>query len=684
MMARWKSLPLRLRLFLSFGIVLALAMLLALYLQARSHSQARLNNLLNQELPAQVEGLAAHINLNLSQDLAISESLANSYFIEQWVRDGLPEERQNDINRYLARLMEQLDTELLFIAAQYQGRGYYFQLRNGEFLQRVIQPPGSEDDWYYSFTESGNTYELNLDSDTFSPDDAFVYVNYRSAVNAANGRPLVVAGAGLDLSQVASLIDDFRLGGIGHASLLSAEGELLVRSGEYSGESIRSDETAPIGETAAEPLPEQASQRLLRDEQLQLQEVERDGQTLLISTRWLPELQRYLMVEVDKEAYLASTRQRFLESSGIGLLILLVGLLILYQLTGSLRRPLIDLQRQLKDITHSLDLSRRVSTDDKAELGDLANQTNELLERLSRAIAAVAKNAQALTQVADRLAKTAGLSGVHGSDIDHEASQTMAAAVEEMASSVAEITSTMEELSTSSTQIADHSQSVVDVANQTLERSRKGSSAMQLLQSKMQDIRSDSEQSLTEIMTLGAKSKQINKVMELINTLAAQTKLIAFNAALEASSAGESGRRFSVVASEIRRLADSVTDSTQEIEAHTDDIQTAINRLVVASEKGASSIEQGVEASMSTAQDLEALLKAASQTSSAAQQISLSTQQQKTASSQVVMALRDIDTASSRNAHSVRSITDISQDMIHMSAELNALVQEFTLTNKDR
>ncbi|MDQ7731964.1 methyl-accepting chemotaxis protein [Halomonas sp. SpR1] len=668
MMARWKSLPLRLRLFLSFGIVLALAMLLALYLQARSHSQARLDNLLNQELPAQVEGLAAHINLNLSQDLAISESLANSYFIEQWVRDGLPEERQNDIASYLARLMAQLDTELVFIAAQYQGRGYYFQLRNGEFLQRTIQPPGSEDDWYYDFTDSDNAYELNLDSDTFSPDDAFVYVNYRSAVNAANGRPLVVAGAGLDLSQMASLIDDFRLGDTGHASLLSAEGELLVRSGE----------------TAAEPLPEQASQRLLRDEQLQVQEIERDGQTLLISTRWLPELQRYLMVEVDKEAYLASTRERFLESSGIGLLILLVGLLVLYPLTGSLIRPLIDFQRQLKDITHSLDLSRRVSTDDKAELGDLANQTNELLERLSRAIAAVAKNAQALTQVADRLAQTAGLSGVHGSDIDHEASQTMAAAVEEMASSVAEITSTMEELSTSSTQIADHSQSVVDVANQTLERSRKGSAAMQLLQSKMQDIRSDSEQSLTEIMTLGAKSKQINKVMELINTLAAQTKLIAFNAALEASSAGESGRRFSVVASEIRRLADSVTDSTQEIEAHTDDIQTAINRLVVASEKGASSIEQGVEASMSTAQDLEALLKAASQTSSAAQQISLSTQQQKTASSQVVMALRDIDTASSRNAHSVRSITDISQDMIHMSAELNALVQEFTLTNNNR
>lgn len=673
MMARWQSLPIRLRLFLSFGTVLALAMLLALYLQARTHSQARLDNLLNQELPAQVEGLAAHINLSLSQDLAISESLANSYFIERWVRDGLPQERQGEVTAYLTRLMTQLETELLFIAAQYQGQGYYFQLRNGEFLQRTIQPPGNDDDWYYRFTDSDAAYELNLDSDTFSPNDAFVYVNYRSVLDAPNGRPLVVAGAGLDLSEMATLIEDFRLGDNGRASLLSPEGELLVRSGE-----------TVLSEEAAESLTDQASQHLLRGDQLQVNEIERDGQTLLMSTLWLPELQRYLMVEVDKEAYLSASRDRFLESSGIGLLILLVGLLVLYPLTGKLIHPLIDFQRQLKAITHSLDLSRRVSTDDKAELGDLANQTNELLERLSRAIAAVAKNSQALTQVADRLAKTAGLSGVHGSDIDHEVSQTMAAAVEEMASSVAEITSTMEELSTSSTQIADHSQSVVDVANQTLERSRKGSTAMQLLQSKMQDIRSDSEQSLAEIMTLGAKSKQINKVMELINTLAAQTKLIAFNAALEASSAGESGRRFSVVASEIRRLADSVTDSTQEIEGHTDDIQTAINRLVVASEKGASSIEQGVEASMSTAQDLEALLKAASQTSSAAQQISLSTQQQKTASSQVVMALRDIDTASSRNAHSVRSITDISQDMIHMSAELNALVQEFTLTNKDR
>lgn len=76
MTARWKSLPLRLRLFISFGTVLALAMLVALYLQARSYGQARLDALINEELPAQAESLAAHLSLNLSPALALSENLA--------------------------------------------------------------------------------------------------------------------------------------------------------------------------------------------------------------------------------------------------------------------------------------------------------------------------------------------------------------------------------------------------------------------------------------------------------------------------------------------------------------------------------------------------------------------------------------------------------------------------------
>ena len=97
-----------------------------------------------------------------------------------------------------------------------------------------------------------------------------------------------------------------------------------------------------------------------------------------------------------------------------------------------------------------------------------------------------------------------------------------------------------------------------------------------------------------------------------------------------------------MVAGEIRRLADSVTDSTREIEAKISEIQDSISRLVITSEKGASGITAGLSASANATERLNEIVSAASQTSSAAQQISLSTQQQKTASSQVVLALREI------------------------------------------
>jgi methyl-accepting chemotaxis protein len=234
-------------------------------------------------------------------------------------------------------------------------------------------------------------------------------------------------------------------------------------------------------------------------------------------------------------------------------------------------------------------------------------------------------------------------------------------------------------LSASSTQIAEYSESVVDIARRTYENSRQGSDAMQRLVTRMEDIRSDNQSALTEIIGLGGKSKEISKIMKMINTVADQTKLIAFNASLEASSAGEAGKRFGVVAAEIRRLADSVTESTEEIEKKVGEIQESISRLVITSEKGTVGINQGMAESSSTAGFLSALVEGASETTRSAQQISFSTQQQKTASTQVVIALREIVTASSDTARSVRRISDIAQEMTQLSANLKERVGRFTL-----
>jgi methyl-accepting chemotaxis protein len=291
----------------------------------------------------------------------------------------------------------------------------------------------------------------------------------------------------------------------------------------------------------------------------------------------------------------------------------------------------------------------------------------------------------ALKNMVDRL-KTI-LSNVSGATLDVNSSahsisvaaQQQATVASEQSAAVSEITSTMEELSTSSTQIAEHSKSVVDLATRTWDTTKKGATAAETVMMKMNEIHADSQNSINEIVELGRKSREISKVMEIINTIADQTKLIAFNAALEASSAGEAGKRFGVVAVEIRRLADSVMESTGEIESKINEIQDSINRLVIASEKGSKGIQEGLDHTNQTATSLFDIVESAQATQDAAKQISLSTQQQKTASSQVVTALREIASGANQTSDSINQISSISRKLTGLSDTLKDLIDVFKL-----
>jgi signal transduction histidine kinase len=248
------------------------------------------------------------------------------------------------------------------------------------------------------------------------------------------------------------------------------------------------------------------------------------------------------------------------------------------------------------------------------------------------------------------------------------AMQSTAAA--ELSSSVAEIASTMEELSSSATQVAQHSQTVVGRADQTLEDTRHGAHEVETLNGKIEDISRDIQTNIAEIVDLGRKSKEITKIMEMINNIANQTKLIAFNAALEAASAGEAGKRFGVVAVEIRRLADGVVASTGEIEGRITEILDSVNRLVMSSEKTTSRILEGQTYAGNTVAMLEGMVEGVEASTESARQISLSTQQQQIASSQVVIAIKDIEQAVRHSTDSVQQLNRVMGDLTELSRKL--------------
>ncbi|MEI6412915.1 MAG: cache domain-containing protein, partial [Pseudomonadota bacterium] len=255
----------------------------------------------------------------------------------------------------------------------------------------------------------------------------------------------------------------------------------------------------------------------------------------------------------------------------LGFAALVLGLLLAWLTSRGLARRIGAVSAGVQRIAQG-DLTVQVAVTGQDEIGQLASATQTMQRQLHDLVARMRDNALLVQSAAREIAASV---------------ENQAATSSEMSASVAEITATMEEFSATSHHIADNSRSVVEIAQHTWDNSRQGADGMQMLLCKMSDIRADNQRSLQEIVELGKKSKEIGKVMEIINSVADQTKLIAFNAALEASSAGEAGRRFGVVAAEIRRLADNVTESTSEIEKRVNEIQDAISRLIVTSERGA-------------------------------------------------------------------------------------------------
>ena len=351
-------------------------------------------------------------------------------------------------------------------------------------------------------------------------------------------------------------------------------------------------------------------------------------------------------------------------SAMIGVFLVLV-LVAAFLFGRKLTNPLIKIVGMAKAVTNGDLEPQRLDYRANDEFGILAKSFDAMVSRLRKNIHSITRTAANITGSSGELSK---------------AVQEQSAITAQQSASLTEITATLEELTTSSSQIADNANSVVQISSSALGESEKGMADIKMIQEKMNEIAEDNKASTDEIVELGKKSKEIGKVMEIINTIADQTKLIAFNAAIEASSAGESGRRFEVVASEIRRLANSVMSSTEEIEGTIAEIRRTINRLVLASERGANRIGEGTALATKTFGQLEQLVAGAKLTNDASTQISLSTQQQKSATNQVLNALKEIEQGFLEIAASIHQTSGISQKLSGSSSALKELVTEYKIS----
>lgn len=392
-----------------------------------------------------------------------------------------------------------------------------------------------------------------------------------------------------------------------------------------------------------------------------------ERQCVVCHTNWKQnQTAGYLSISMDKDYFDEQKKETFYLIIYVIFAIfatLIVLLIIVFKIT--LFNPLSKFIQNFGDLARGEgDLSRRLEIKSIDEVGVLSAIFNEFVVKMSGMLKAIKSQILLLDSSTEEIS----------SAVCQQSASTI-----QQSSSVTEITSTMEELSASSREIANSSEEVVKIAAKSLNETKEGLEGMESLLGKMTQIDQQSRQNITKIVDLGKKSNEITEVMELINKISDQTKLIAFNAALEASSAGAAGKRFNVVAVEIRRLADNVMESTGEIGKKITEIQESVSKLIGDLEANSHSINEGMKYSNNVVEMMQQSLEAARLTTDAAKQISLSTNQQKSASDQVVFALREINDGSTQSAESIKMIEKITIDISSMSKELKKQVSHFRL-----
>jgi methyl-accepting chemotaxis protein len=281
--------------------------------------------------------------------------------------------------------------------------------------------------------------------------------------------------------------------------------------------------------------------------------------------------------------------------------------------------------------------------------------------------------------LSDQIGTAVGQVRSSSSELQAAANQ-QATGAKEQAAAMAEISTTISELLATSRQIAESAQRVAHNAEQTATSARSGHSTVDLTHDSITGIRRQVDQIVSHMLELGKKSQEIGAVLEIVSELAEQTNILAINATIEAAGAGEAGKRFAIVAEEIRKLADRVGGSTKEIRGLIDDVRSAVNTTVMATETGSKAVDAGARQFGDVASAFKQIAALVATATDAAREIELSTKQQATAVEQVNVAIANVaqtsvetETSAGQTLQTVSQMASLSKDLLriiqpHMAA----------------
>lgn len=266
-------------------------------------------------------------------------------------------------------------------------------------------------------------------------------------------------------------------------------------------------------------------------------------------------------------------------------------------------------------------------------------------------------------------------------EVTQDSAHKLTKSSQKQAREIANVTSAISEMAKSIEQVGDHSKSSAQVAQQSVKIAHKGAQAVSRTIDGMDTIREQIQETSKRIKRLGESSQEIGDIVGLIDEIADQTNILALNAAIQASTAGEAGRGFAVVADEVQRLAERAGTATKQIEALVKTIQSDTNEAVISMEQSTSNVVSGAKLAENAGEALAEIESVSDNMASLIQNITDATEKQTNAASKVtktMIVIQDITMQASESASNTASWVG---KLTTLAQELKRSVAGFKLPN---
>jgi twitching motility protein PilJ len=244
---------------------------------------------------------------------------------------------------------------------------------------------------------------------------------------------------------------------------------------------------------------------------------------------------------------------------------------------------------------------------------------------------------------------------------------------------IAAATETAGHVASATEEVSGNAERAADVARHSVDVAHKGGEAVRRTIDGMNAIRETIQDTSKRIKRLGESSQEIGNIVELINDIAEQTNILALNASIQASMAGEAGRGFAVVADEVQRLAERAATATKQIEVLVRTIQTDTNEAVVSMERSTTDVVGGALLAENAGAALEEIEQVSHQIASLVHNISASSRQQSGAVQNIARNMQVLKEISAQTADSTSATSVAIAKLAELSAGLRKSAAGFRL-----